>query len=159
MRTRIRLAWAYRATLQAVFNLVFNLWHLVRIIATGRLPSARYRLAIHRAGLLSGTRPLMTYQFVGITKGTGTLGKWPCWTALPIVFSGMGCKGNCMDGAYYIKRILGGKVRVWIPEGKRWYARVHYVCVDKDGRIWSLEGRGLIVYQRLSSCRRGGRWI
>ena len=159
MIIKIILAWVYRATFQAVFNVVFNAWHFSRILLAGRLPICRYKAAIARAGLLSGKRPGMIYGFDGVNKSDGVLGKWPCWTALPVVFAGMHFRGNCMDGAYFIKRALGGRVWVWIPDGPRWYARVHYACRDKTGRVWSLDSRGLTVHKSLSACRSGGAWI
>ena len=157
---RVILAWTYRFTLQAVFNFVFNVYHFARILFRGDLPRARYKLAISRADILGGGKPpKMRYQYDGIVKGDSVLGKWPCWTAIPLVFAGMYFAGNCMDGAYYMRRVIGGRVKVWIPDGKRWYARIHYVCHDKSGKVWSLEGKGLKCYKSLETCRAGGRWI
>jgi hypothetical protein len=157
---RVFMAWTYRLTVQAAFNVVFNAWHLYRIFVSGNLPRARYRLAISLAGMMSGKKPCMYYRYDGLLGGNHVLGKWPCWTALPLVFAGMGFRGNCMDGAAFMKRALGGKVRVWIPDGHKWWARVHYVCETKTGRVWSLEKKGLRSYKSLSACRPGeGRWI
>jgi hypothetical protein len=157
---RVFMAWTYRLTVQAAFNVIFNAVHLYRIFVSGSLPRARYRLAISLACAMSGKNTRMYYQYDGLLGGNHVLGKWPCWTALPLVFAGMGFRGNCMDGAAFMKRALGGRVRVWIPSGKKWWARVHYVCETKTGRVWSLEKKGLRSYKSLSACRPGeGRWI
>lgn len=165
MTIRIILAQFYRITFQVFFNLIFNGWHLAKIILTGKLLEAKIARAIALGKVFDGDPPKMKYQFDGITQGKGTLGKWPCWTAYPLVFAGMGLKGNCMDGAKFVKTALGfcdeqARVRIWIPDGEKWYARIHYVCESVTRKeVWSLERKGLIQYSSLEACRSGGRWI
>lgn len=159
MLMRVLLSWLYRLTVQVFFNVLFNGFHLGKIILSGKLLDARIAKSNALAQAFLGKPPKMKYQYDGITKGTRTLGKWPCWTALPLVFAGMGFRGNCMDGAAFMKRALGAKVRVWIPDGPKWWARVHYVAETHDGKVWALEGDGLKAYKSLDACRSGGRWI
>jgi len=158
MKTRIWLAWFYRLTIQVVFNILFNGFHLLRIVITGRLHGAFCALKIARYE--TSAVKLMTYKYDGITKGDSVLGKWPCWTALPLVFADMGLSGNCMDGAYFFKRLFrSGRVRVWLDDGPKWLHTVHYVYQSDSGVIYSLGKSGVKIYKSLAQSKRGGVWL
>ncbi len=158
MTGRVILAWIYRCTAMPFFNVTANGYWLARLALTGKLVKA-WKAA--RSGMkASRQKPVpMTYRFDGLYDGPGVLGKWPCWTALPTVFAGMGMRGNCLDAAFYLSRARGGRVWVWIPDGPRWMARAHYACMDSTGAVWALEKKGLHRYESLADCRAGGRWI
>lgn len=150
----------WRATIQPVFNAIFNAWHYARIIVQGRYKTARSKRDYQPFRISKGALPSMLYKYDGLTKsGTSVLGRFPCWTASRLVFADMMLCGNCMDSAHFFTGAMPGKIRIWIPDGPRWYARVHYVFQAEDGHIYALEKRGLAEYASLDACRQGGRWL
>lgn len=164
MIARIALVYIYRIFIQSIFNVIFNTYHYLRLALTKQLDIARKIDVDATLDALCDIPVKMKYQYDGITKGKGTLGKWPCWTATRIVFAGMRLSGNCMDGAHYLTRPTNGCVMIWIPDktqynALRWFEHLHYVCLASDGSVWSLESSGLKKYLSLAKCRNGGKWI
>lgn len=161
---RVIIAQVYRATLQGLFNVVFNLYHYIRLLRSGKIARAKYDCNMETLNACQDIMPPMVYAYDGLTKKVGALGKWPCWTAARVVFAGMGFRGNCMDGAYFMACATHGRVYVWIPgpDAYSWYkwpAHVHYACLSGLGIVYSLERSGLKKYASLAKCRKGGKWI
>lgn len=161
---RIALVFIYRITIQSIFNAIFNTYHYLRLVIARKIMEARKLDVDATLDALCDVPVKMKYAYDGITSGKSVLGKWPCWTATRIVFSGMHFIGNCMDGAHYMKRPTAGRVFVWIPDKTqygafRWFAHLHYACRTGDGFVWSLESSGLKKYTSLAKCRKGGKWI
>lgn len=161
---RIALVYLYRFTIQAIFNAVLNTYHYLRLLKSGKLKQARNIECNASIDAMCDIPVVMTYKYDGIFDTKGSLGKWPCWTATRVVFAGMGMSGNCMDGAHFMARPTGGSVKVWIPDSAQypwysWFAHLHYVCLTREGMVWSLEHSGNRKYTSLEKCRKGGRWV
>lgn len=161
MQTKVILAIVYRLTFQAIFNLIGNAIWLIRIITAGKLFASIKSARQAMQAIQYGDEIEFFYLHKGLVKSDGIFGKWPTWTALPSVFAYRNFKGNCQDGAYFFKRALGGRVRVWIPADKfpTWLTGAHYVAEDKNGRVYSLGKNGVKIYASLGGYKKNGAWI
>ena len=128
----------YRVTLQAIFNVIFNVAWLAYLACTCRLvDSIRARRSFKmqaEAGSDSGLMWIMrrgSYHLDGIGPFP-----WPTWTACTLVLIARNGKGNCQDFAHFAKwigRLQGyrSRIHVYTTLPKFWLP--HYIYEYKPG--------------------------
>lgn len=131
------LSWGYRIILNSFFTVVFNAYHLLKIIFTGKFFAIQREKKEIKSEITSITKLIYEYRNFrylhdGLYNKVGTqtlLSKWPTWVPLITVFIYRDKHGNCEDASAYAqwlfralkknsveaKKRFSGQVEVMVP--------------------------------------------
>lgn len=127
----------YRATFQALFNVIGNAYWYTRLIVSGHFRRMRFLKSEYRKMQISQLLDKSVYMHDGISK-RGLFRRWPTWTATVTIMiyrahmmpGNYWISGNCQDFAHLARWYFGdrAKIRIFCPMRLADLDRVHYIA-------------------------------
>lgn len=171
------LAWVYRCTFQLVFNVLANLYWLIRIVVTGKFMQAveKSNVVYAQGKDFAHAREVFEvfkYRYKGLVekapKWLKVFTMWPTWTAMRTVLAHRDLHGNCQDAtqlANWLMFEVNARRRslnletaevhtqIYVPICPWQWHRVHYFVTVIDAGViyqFTTNGMGAKIFENVS---------